>query len=145
MKSTEILDLMVKDHAKLIGLLKNVEKSINEDSVSLMKVFDKFEWSLEKHLFTEEKAIFTSYSPTNISEGYKMVPELIKEHNEILNKVRLIRKDLLNKRPVDFIGLKEKLTNHKKFEEESLYPKLDQELEVTQKEDIVSKIKDLVY
>ena len=136
---------MIKDHAKIVGLLNNVEKVIGQDIVTTMKVFDKFEWELEKHIFTEEKAIFTSYSPTNIIDGYAMVPELIKEHNEILNKLRVMRKDLIKQRTCDFQGFKESLMNHKNFEEQNLYPKLDQELDESQRKMIVEKISEIVF
>ncbi len=125
MKSTTIVELMTADHTKILKLLHDVETSIGIELVSLMKVFDTFEWELEKHIFTEEKAIFSSYSPKNISEGYKMVPELIQQHNEILNRVRLMRKDLMWNKPVQFHEFKEFITAHKTFEEASLYPKLD--------------------
>jgi iron-sulfur cluster repair protein YtfE (RIC family) len=144
MKSTAILDVMVRDHGKIVKLLLDVEKSIGMELVSTMKVFDTFEWELEKHIFIEEKAIFTSYSPTNIAEGYKMVPELIKQHNDILNRLRVMRKDLLWKRPVNFIEFKELIMAHKTFEEASLYPKLDAELGTAQKEEIIQKISEIV-
>jgi hemerythrin superfamily protein len=144
MKTTAILDLMVKDHKKIVGLLNDVKKVIGQDIISTMRVFDKFEWELEKHIFTEEKAIFTSYNPTNIIEGYAMVPELIKEHNEILNNLRLMRKDIKKQRKFDFDKFVEVLMNHKTFEENSLYPKLDQELEESQKKMIIDRINQIL-
>ena len=133
MKSTAILDLMMKDHGKIVKLLLDVEKSIGMELISTMKVFDTFEWELEKHIFIEEKAIFTSYKPTNIVEGYKMVPELIQQHNDILNRLRVMRKNLMWQRPIDYDDFKELILAHKTFEEASLYPKLDQELDVAKK------------
>ena len=56
---------MIADHSKILKLLHDVEKSSGMELVSVMKVFDTFEWELEKHIFTEEKAIFTSYSPVS--------------------------------------------------------------------------------
>ncbi len=144
MKSTSILELMTADHAKILKLIHDVEKSIGIELVSLMKVFDTFEWELEKHIFTEEKAIFTSYSPNNIVEGYKMVPELVQQHNDILNRVRVMRKDLMWNKPVKFHEFKELIMAHKTFEEVSLYPKLDQELTTQQKQDIINKIREIV-
>jgi hemerythrin-like domain-containing protein len=144
MKSTAILELMTKDHGKIIKLLRDVEKSIGMELVSTMKVFDTFEWELEKHIFIEEKAIFSSYAPTNIVEGYKMVPELIQQHNEILNKLRVMRKNLQWQRPIDYDGFKDLIMAHKTFEEASLYPKLDQELNESQKEDIIRRIREIV-
>jgi hemerythrin-like domain-containing protein len=144
MKSTAILDLMMKDHGKIVKLLLDVEKSIGMEIISTMKVFDTFEWELEKHIFIEEKAVFSSYKPTNIVEGYKMVPELIQQHNDILNRLRVMRKNLMWQRPIDYDEFKELIMAHKTFEEVSLYPKLDQELDASQKEEIMKKICEII-
>jgi hemerythrin-like domain-containing protein len=144
MKSTTILELMIQDHGKIVKLLRDVEKSIGMELVSTMKVFDTFAWELEKHIFIEEKAIFSSYSPKNIVEGYKMVPELIKQHNEILNTLQVMRKNLLWQKPFDYDGFKEIIMAHKTFEEVSLYPKLDSELDTSQKVEIIRRIREIV-
>jgi len=144
MKPTAILDLMVKDHRTIVKLLKEVEKNLDADSKTLTKAFDTLNWNLEKHIFTEEKAIFTSYSPVNVIEGYKMVPELIKQHNVILNKMNLMRTDLMKKKPIDFHAFTELLTEHKTYEENFLYPQLDQELGESQKKVIIERILELV-
>jgi iron-sulfur cluster repair protein YtfE (RIC family) len=144
MKSIAILDLMIKDHGKIVKLLLDVEKSIGMELISTMKVFDTFEWELEKHIFIEEKAVFSSYKPTNIVEGYKMVPELIQQHNDILNRLRVMRKNLMWQRPIDYDEFKELIMAHKTFEEVSLYPKLDKELNVSQKEEIMKKIREII-
>lgn len=137
---------MTTDHLKLLKLLYDVEKSrsMHMELVSIMKVFDIFEWELEKHIFTEEKAIFTSYSPKNIIEGYKMIPELIQQHNDILNRLRIMRNDLLWNKPMLYHEFKEFLVKHKTFEEISLYPKLDQELTNQQKQEIIRKIHEVI-
>ena len=144
MKSTEILTLMIKDHTKIVKLLTNVKKSLEQDLSTTMKAFDTFEWELEKHIFTEEKTIFTTYNPTNITQGYAMVPELIKEHNELLNTLRVMRKNLIKHHPIDFEDFTEKLMNHKNFEEDTLYPQLDQELTDDQKTQIISRITEII-
>ncbi|MFA5103053.1 MAG: hemerythrin domain-containing protein [Candidatus Thermoplasmatota archaeon] len=144
MKAISILELMTADHAKILKLLHDVETSVGIELVSRMKVFDTFEWELEKHIFTEEKAIFSSYNPQNILEGYKMVPELVQQHNEILNKIRIMRKDLMWNKPVQYHEFQDLIIAHKTFEEVSLYPKLDQELTVAQKNEIIKKIREIV-
>jgi hemerythrin superfamily protein len=144
MKSTILTELMVRDHGKIVKMLHDVEKSIGMELISTMKVFDTFEWELEKHIFVEEKAIFTSYSPKNIAEGYRMMPQLIQQHNDLLNKLQMMRKDLTWQRPVRFEEFRELLLMHKTFEEKSLYPKLDLELSVHQKEEIIKKIREIL-
>ena len=144
MKSTAILDLMVGDHGRLITLLNQVEKTLNQESESVIKAFDSFEWALEKHIFTEEKAIFTSYNPDNVSKGFKMLPNLVKEHNEILNRLRVIRRTLLSSQTSDFRVFKELLLKHKGFEEEELYPLIDQELSEKDKQGIINRIQEIM-
>ena len=70
MKSTAILDLMVRDHNRLIEYLKDVEKNLGRDFGFLSNSFNVFQWNLEKHFFVEERAIFTSYNPDRVDEGY---------------------------------------------------------------------------
>jgi len=144
-KSTNILNLMVKDHYKIEDLLNNLEEKNNEDFDSMKNAFNIFEWELEKHIFTEEKAIFTSYNPDDIFEGYKMLPELTKQHNFIVNKINNWRKDIRNQRMItDFYSFKVYLIRHKNFEEEKVYPKLDQSLSEDEKKLIVAKINEIV-
>jgi iron-sulfur cluster repair protein YtfE (RIC family) len=144
MKATVLTDLMVKDHGKIVKMLHDVEKSIGMELISTMKVFDNFEWELEKHMFVEEKAIFTSYNPKNIASGYRMMPTLVQQHNDLLNKLQVMRKDLTWQRPAKFEEFRELLLTHKTFEEASFYPKLDQELSVQQKEEIIKKIREIL-
>lgn len=143
MKAQAILNLMIKDHGRLISLLNKVEKNTSGDSESAIKAFDAFEWALQKHVFTEEKAIFTSYQPKNVTTGFKMLPELIKEHNEIINRLRVMRRDVLIGHSCDFTGFKELLLRHKTFEEEELYPKIDQELSEEDKQRIINRIQEM--
>ena len=86
-KSISILELMIKDHCKIEKLISNLEEKSNQEYSVFKKAFNKFEWKLEKHIFTEEKAIFTSYNPEDTIEGFKMLPELTKQHNFIVNKL----------------------------------------------------------
>ncbi len=144
-KSINIFKLMVKDHLKIEDLLNNLEEKNNEDFDSMRIAFIKFEWELEKHIFTEEKAIFTSYNPDDKTEGYKMLPELTKQHNFILNKLNNWRKDIRNKRMIsDFYSFKVYLIRHKNFEEEKVYSMLDQSLSEDEKMHIVAKINEIV-
>jgi len=144
-KSINILNLMVKDHRKIEDLLNNLEEKNNEDFDSMRKAFNKFEWELEKHIFTEEKAIFTSYNPDDITEGYKMLPELTKQHNFIINKINNWRKGIQNQKMItDIYSFKVYLIRHKNFEEENVYPKLDQSLPEDDKRHIVAKINEII-
>ena len=143
--SSNLLTLMVKDHCKIEELINAFEKNIEKDTPSVAESFNKFEWTLEKHIFIEEKAIFTSYNPEDIIEGYKMLPELTKQHNILLNKLNLMRNDIRNNRSIsDITSFKEFLLNHKNFEEKNVYPKLNESLDNQQKKIIIEKINEII-
>ena len=123
-----ILKIMIKDHCKIEELINNLENSSKLNYESMNKAFNRFEWELEKHIFIEEKAIFTSYNPDDVIEGYKMLPELTKQHNYILNTINNWRKDIRKRRTItDIYSLKEFIIKHKNFEEEKVYPKLQKD------------------
>jgi len=144
-KSISILKLMIEDHFKIEELISDLEEKSKEDFESMHKAFNKFEWELEKHIFTEEKAIFTSYNPKDVSEGYKMLPELTKQHNYIINTLNNWRVDIRKKRMLtDINGFKEFIIKHRNFEEEKVYPKLDESLTEEEKKHIVAKINEIV-
>lgn len=144
--SMKILPLMVKDHRKIEELLDELEeKSKDKDFDELNYVFNEFEWTLEKHVFTEEKAVFTCYNPVDVSEGYKMLPKLTEHHNYILNKLEIWRDNIRKRKPLqDVYSFKEFLKDHREFEEEEFYPRLDKELDEKQKNRLISKINEIV-
>lgn len=144
-KSISILELMIKDHCKIENLINDLEEKTTQDFNSMVRSFNKFEWELEKHIFTEEKAIFTSYNPEDVAEGYKMLPELTKQHNFIINRLNNWRDDIRKRRMIsDVYSFKEFLIRHKNFEEEKVYPKLDEVLTDEEKRHIVAKINEIV-
>jgi len=144
-EKTSLLSLMIKDHCKIEELIDDLEQKSKQDFSSMVKAFNKFEWELEKHIFTEEKAIFTDYKPDDVSKGYKMLPELTDHHNYIINTLKTWRDDIKNHRTLkDIYSFKEFLIKHKNFEEEKVYPKLDETLKEDQKRKIISKINEII-
>ena len=141
-----ILDIMVKDHCKIDNLIKKLDDMSKQDDYDeFKKTFNKFEWELEKHIFTEEKAIFTSYSPKDVDYGYKMLPELTKQHNYIVNKLNNWRHDIKKRNVLtDISEMKEFLIKHRNYEEKEVYPKLDQGLSDDEKRHIISKINEII-
>ena len=126
-KKFEILPLMIRDHCKIENLL------------------DKLEWNLEKHVFLEEKVVFTSYSPSDVTEGYKMLPKLTEQHNYILNTLENWRNEIRHKRIIkDVYKLKEFLVKHKEFEENEFYPKLEENLDIDEKMKMYDRIAEFI-
>ena len=143
-EKNSILELMIRDHCKIEKLINELEEKSKFNFESMKISFYRFEWELEKHIFTEEKAIFTSYNPEDVSEGYKMLPELTKQHNFIINTLNNWRDDVRKRRMVrDVYSFKEFIIKHKDFEEEKVYPKLDESLPEDEKRHIIVKINEI--
>jgi len=144
MNENDILPRMIDDHSKIEKLMDDFEKDIDKDYELLKKSFTKFEWKLEKHIFAEEKVIFTNYNPKDVTEGYRMLPELTKQHNYILNQLSNWRKELVNRKKIeDLHKFKKILVNHKIFEENEVYPKLDQSLTESDKKLIIDRLNEI--
>jgi len=143
MKPTAILDLMVKDHEILLNYLKDVENNLGRDFGFLSNSFNTFQWNLEKHFFAEERAIFTSYIPNEADKEYDYFSDLMNQHTKILKIIESLRKKLQKREPFDLNELKKLLIEHKTFEEKSIYPVIDQEVDECEKRLIIDRIKDI--
>ena len=141
----DILPRMIKDHCRIEDILNELEEDQKRDFNTMKKTFYRFEWELEKHIFTEEKAVFTEYSPKDISEGYEMLPTITQHHNFILNKLENWRKDVRSHRTIqDISKLQSFLVKHREYEEQELYPKLDEVLDDEQKKHILDRIAQII-
>lgn len=139
-----ILSLMKQDHHEIEGLIDATLDHIDESSEKMRQHFEHFEWKLEKHLFVEEKAIFTFYEPEDVHQGFQMLPTLIQQHNYILNELKTMRK-MVNQGnpPSNLEELKKFLMKHRNYEERDVYPKLEEALTVEQKKKIIERIKEM--
>jgi len=142
---TSILKIMVNDHQRIEDLIDKLEESLDGDFDGIKKSFTTFEWQLQKHIFAEEKAIFTYYEPSDISSGYKMLPILTKQHNDILNRLENMQREVQNgQTPEKVSEFKKVLVKHRTFEEIDVYPKLEETLTADQKNQIIEKVKMII-
>ena len=139
-----ILTLMKQDHHSIESLIDTLEEHLDGSYDLMRKHFEKFEWKLEKHLFVEEKAIFTFYEPEDTVQGFQMLPTLMTQHNYILNELNKMRKDVANgKTPVGLEELKMFLMKHRNYEERDVYPKLEETLTKDQKKQVIDRINEI--
>ncbi len=143
MKSTSILDLMIKDHKHLFQKLNDIEDIKDRDISYITKKFNDFRWNLEKHFFVEERAIFTFYNPEKIDEGYDVFSDISKQHTNILEKIETMNKKLENWEPFDLTEIKGLLNKHRQFEENNVYPKLDREISDGEKRFMIERIEEV--
>jgi hemerythrin superfamily protein len=65
------------------------------------------------------------------------------QHTEILELIESLRKKLQKREPFDLNELKRLLVKHKTFEEKSIYPVIDQEIDEDEKSYIIDRIKEI--
>lgn len=137
-----ILELMLEDHERIKALLDSLKESLQEENQeSTYLLFDKLRWEVEKHIFTEEKAVFIF---CNDGKGRKELlggmERLKKDHDKILDMLRLMDVDLKNEMEIDIKGFEDFMKKHEDFEEGDFYPLLDDSLSEEKKRIIVNRI-----
>lgn len=140
MQIKTILEIMVEDHNRLLKLLD----IIDAHKGPLIESFSDFVWNFEKHVFIEEKAIFTTYNTQNVKEDLKVFQEISKQHTNLLEILEIMRKESLKKKHIHPKKFRKLLIDHKTFEEESVYPKLDQGLGASEKKEIIKRISEII-
>ena len=137
-KTDTIPRIMKKHHHEIEGLLNRFRKHQGEPE-QFPKTFDKFKWELKKHFLLEEKAIFIFIYQED-DEIYKMKNEILSDHRAILKELDKIEGDLKNNETVNIFGLEERLKKHRDYEDDTFYPKLEEELDESKKKEILTKI-----
>jgi iron-sulfur cluster repair protein YtfE (RIC family) len=143
MEPIEIRDLMLGEHVRINHFLNEFEKNLRNSKEDNQLLFDRFKWSLEKHFFVEEKAIF-AISQNLFGNEISDIFDLMDQHGIILELIKPIEKGIRKNIPLDISKLKEDLMNHAEFEDDVFYPKLDKMLNKEQKQEIILRIKEAV-
>ncbi len=133
--------LMREEHKKIRELLEEFKQSLNNLDSKSNVIFNKFKWSLEKHFFVEEKAIFSALIKDDDVED---IFELMQQHQKIMEKISSIEDDLDDNIKPDISELIELLIEHSGFENDSFYPKLDDFLSTEQKKEIINRAKEII-
>ncbi len=138
-----IIGLMFDSHSRLEDFLKKFKLGLEKDFESVDNDFEKFKEELKNHLHVEEEAIFRFVSPTEDEKYYEVVPDLINEHNILLEMLNDLENKLATTDNIDISDFEKLLIQHRKTEEEYFYPQLEGKLEEDQKLEIIKKIKNL--
>jgi hypothetical protein len=134
--------LMTREHKKIEEIFNRFDKEINPKRKE--GLYNKFKWSIEKHFFVEEKAIFTFSQ--DISGGIVSdVFRLLDEHGRILNLLKDAEDGPKENTLFVFFKINKLLKSHEKLEEEKFYPELDQRLNDQQKEELIERIKEVIH
>jgi hemerythrin-like domain-containing protein len=139
-----IATLMMMDHGHVIRLLKNFERSFEDDVLlEISESFYALRKKLDNHFETEEHMIFDHLvDPTNAIETELI--RLLKEHKTIMQTLDSFWKMLEQGREIpskeDTKAFLILLKEHARFEDDVFYPRLDAELTPECKRDIVERI-----
>ena len=139
-----ILNLMIGHHA-LIEVYFSILKDKLSSQQNVSEDLEKFKWQIEKHFFVEEKVVF-DYDHFRIKNEkvYQLVKELTNEHVIIIREVERFSKQITDNEKPDMSGFQKLLEDHRKTEENELYPILDKELDESKKEEIVKRVNDII-
>ena len=128
----------MKEHGKIRSMLVELEKTSDFDLKK--RLFNKFKWNLEKHFFVEEKVIFGIYDN---EENINNLNKILKDHKDI---ILLIKKaeELLEEGHLNIFDVKTLVDAHSAFEDQVLYPQLDEKLDETQKQLILERTSEII-
>jgi len=143
-KNPTLLDLMLVHHGLLEVLFSSLKDNIGMATKKefVSEMIDEFQWELEKHFFVEEKVIFKSVSQGQ-PEIYKIVVQLLEEHDAMMKMLEETKSQLKENLPVDLSKFGHLLTEHRMIEEHKLYPDLDNKIDEEEKKLIISRINQL--
>lgn len=135
---------MIEDHVKINSALLDAERFLKEDKfLEAIEQLDHFRWMLEKHLFAEEKAVFGMFQKMK-QDKVSQIFDLMQEHGELLGLLNKVEEQIANKEQPDILMLKTSLINHAKFEDETFYPLMEEDLTSEQQQEIIKRIKDVI-
>lgn len=136
----EIFKIMSMQHEFIESLLDNFEDFHGKDLSESKEILNLFVWNLEKHIFLEEKILYSVYSiwDKNIEGMF----EILGDHGDIMVFIKKIKSSDFNKS--DMSLFRELLENHFSLEETILYPNLEKVLNVEQKQFIIERAQEII-
>src|SRR6056297_2112151 len=105
----------MKNHHKIIdALFERFENEVGGEPEEVVKVFERFKWELQKHIFLEEKAIFSFCQKCYIGEDKvtDIAADMVKAHDEILEKLNDLENELILENNFEISELKDLLLEH---------------------------------
>ena len=123
---------MTKDHKRLTKLLESFKKTPSKKNLLILKS------NIERHQFIEEKFIFKAFITAN--EMYDIF-KLMDEHKQINEIIEEIDKKIQENHSKEIKEIESIHSGHIKYEEEFLYPKLENLLDNNHKKELLLKIK----
>lgn len=136
----ELLKVLLQEHEVIEYLLSDFESFYDKDVLKAKKILNLFVWNLEKHIFLEEKMLYSIYSVWNGNIGGMF--EILGDHGDIMIFIKKIKSSDFEKS--DIFSLRELLENHFALEETVLYPRLEKVLNFEQKRFFIERAQEII-
>jgi len=138
----QISRAMEQEHQRIECLIDDLKKISKYDLKAAEKTFKILKWSIEKHIFTEEKVIFSVYSVW--FEDEDNILDLLKENKDILFLIQRVEECLSKYKIPDLSELKGMLKEHFEFESSFLFPRFEEILDQTQKSILTERVEEVI-
>ena len=142
MSQPSVAQVFQMDHDNLIWIINQYFKG-KQSHQDNQQTLSRFIWAVDRHLYLEEKAL-VFYLDLKPAENEAMLLQFYREHNEILQQVDKIRKNLeydpTGIIPIVMNQLKDLIATHKAFEMREFYSKIDQNLGVQDRAKIIKSL-----
>jgi len=142
MPEDTILNLMVAHHGLLNTLFILFRDQTKEASPTADSSLSELSWEIRKHFFAEENVIF-DYLPLQDEKTHQIIVRLEVEHSQMIDMLRNFIRNTPQISEKDMDNFYNLMNSHREIEEKELYPKLDKELPVEQKRQIISRINEI--
>jgi hemerythrin superfamily protein len=130
---------MLDDHGEIVRLFEEFKENVGKGFIQMADTFKKFVFQVESHMVTEEKVICIIQNLPD-KEFLEMAEKLKEEHDKILKMMKTIQTDISSKMDVNISTFERFFEDHRDFEEDSFYPRIDAELNDRQKKSIIESI-----
>jgi hemerythrin-like domain-containing protein len=142
--SETILNLMINHHALIEAMFAVFRDDAKGKSKRTSASLSELTWEMQKHFFVEESAIFSIPLVQMKEIGvFTIITQLRSEHVVMLKSLKYFADNLPTITGDDLEEFFNLLDNHRKIEEINLYPRLDKQLQLNQKKDIIERIDEI--
>ena len=135
-----ICSLMMADHLLISNQIREINQQKDKPRET-SELLSKLKWTLEKHFILEEHAVFdvlNNLQGMEVDETF----ELLRDHQQIMELIKNVEGGFKEGTEVNLERIKEMLEKHTEMEDVFFYPKLDKELNINTKSEIIRKIKE---
>jgi len=111
--------VLIRDHKEISRHIQKLRQK--RKGLPNINLIDKLKWFIERHIYVEEKALFSLFDKDNISID---IDKILKDHDKILQVLEEIIKTKETLEMEKGEKLEELMTSHFDFEKQQLYEKI---------------------